>query len=253
MGNGKTGKLHELLAVEADLRAIKDKAKSDAVGAFTQNSQVFTGYNKNVVMFDAARKSEGGLEEKVVDFTVNEYLTAAGKHFTRYWDLRLQKETANQNAMSDVQIDGKILFENVPVTFLLNMEEELKQLKRVFEAAPVLASGLNWEKNDLMGADFWKAEQQDLNYRTEKTVQHKVLVEPTQFFPAQIEKWSENKNIGAINVTQLSGCLSNTDKTRRINNINRLINAFKQARQRANCQESAPCKIGDAVFDFINS
>jgi hypothetical protein len=246
------GKLHELLAVESDLRATKDKAKADAISVFLGNSDNFTGYTKDTQMFDDDRSDENIVDARNVEFTVNEFLDATSRHLARYWDLRLQKETANQEAIGDVVVDGHVIYTGLPVTFLLNMEEELKQLRKVYESAPVLQGTLDWHKSDLLGKDIWKAED-NTKHKTEKAIKHRVLTEATQYFAAQIEKWSENKNVANIKITQFSGNISTTDKLTRLNKIDKLITAFKQARQRANCQETRPCEIGAGIFAYINS
>jgi hypothetical protein len=246
------GKLHELLAVEADLRATKDKAKQDAIGVFVGSRDSFTGYTKDTQMFDDARSDENIIDARKVQFTVNEFLEATGKCLTRYWDLRLQKEFANQEASSDVLIDGNIVYVSLPVTFLLNMEEELRQLRKVYEAAPVLQGTLDWHKSELLGKDMWKAED-NTKHKTEKAIKHRVLTEATQYHPAQIEKWSENVNIANIKITQFSGNISVTDKLAKLGKIDKLITAFKQARQRANCQSTNPAEIGGSIFGYINS
>jgi hypothetical protein len=246
------GKLHELLAVEADLRATKDNAKSEAVNVFASHPDSFCGYIRDTQMFDDDRSDENIVDKKNVQFTVNEFLEATSKHLIKYWDLRLQKEHANQEAQSDVIIDGVVVYASLPVTFLLNMEEELKQLRRVYEAAPVLQGTLDWKQSDLLGKDIWRAED-NTKHKTEKSIKHRVLTEATQYFPAQIEKWSENKNVANTKITQFSGNISTTAKLVKLGKIDKLITAFKQARQRANCQETNPCTIGSGIFEYINS
>ena len=56
----KKAQLHELLAVEQDLRSTKDREKDATIHTFTQRPDVFKGAIKTLIMFDENRKSEEG-------------------------------------------------------------------------------------------------------------------------------------------------------------------------------------------------
>jgi hypothetical protein len=245
--------LHELLAVEADLRNTKDKAKDTAVRDFTVNPGRFLGAVKTLKLFDESRGNEEGEARAEVEDTVIERLQVVAKHFAKYWDLRLQKESANQMAVADVEVDGKYLFTDVPVTFLLNMEEELRQVRKVYENTPTLKPGVSWVPDEIKGRGIYKSEFSEEKSKTEKSIQHKVLTKPTEFHPAQIEKWSEDKVIGKYITENWSGMITPADKAIYLSNIDKLLRAFKKARQRANCRNTDPMEIGKKIFDYIGA
>jgi hypothetical protein len=246
------GRLHELLAVEADLRSKKDRERDGAISIFGNQSSVFLGAIKNLKMFDDNRSGEEQEVRVGVADTVMERMDKVTDSFIGYFDLRLQKEQANQMATADVIINGKSIFTDVPVTFLLNMEEELRQLRRVYAAMPTLKPGVEWVKDEIKGRGIYKAKHPVETSKTEKTIQHKVIVQPTANFPAQYEKWSEDRPIGKYITENWSGMISDSDKAVLLSRLDTMLTAFKQARQRANCTETDSMQIGKEIFAYIN-
>ncbi len=247
------GRLHELLAVEADLRNAKDRTRDEVIRDFTTNPAGFLGAIKSLKMFDENRAEEEQELQVEVANTVKEKINKVTTSFTRYWNLRLQKEAANQIATADVIINGKNIFTNVPVTFLLNMEEELRQVKKVYSCMPTLKPGVTWVKDENVGRGIYKSVHDTETSKTEKTKQHKVVVQATENFPAQVETWTEDRPIGKYITQNWSGMISESDKALLMSRIDTMLTAFKQARQRANCAESTPMEIGKEVFNYIHA
>ncbi len=247
----KTSVLHELLAVEADLRNTKDKTRDEVIREFTTNPATFLGAIKNLYLFDEDRKAEEQEVRVEVANTVTEKLKEITATFTRYWNLRLQKEAANQSATADVIINGEIIFKDIPVTFLLNMEEELRQVRKVYSVMPTLKPGVAWEEDKNKGRGIYKSTHNTETGKTEKTKQHKVIVQATEQFPAQVETWNDDRPIGKYITQNWSGMISESAKALLISRIDTMLAAFKKARQRANCTETIPMEIGQAVFDYI--
>lgn len=247
------GQLHELLAIEGDLKGEKDKIRDEAVTTFSKKPGLFIGQLKKLEMFDAARASEQGEERHALSETVNKKLEYTSKAFSRYWDVKIQKESANQEAKADVEIDGTVLFTDLPVTFLLAMEEELRQVRKVYDAIPTLQPGIDWEKDDTLGKDVYKASHPIEKNKTEKTIEHKVLVPPTKEHPAQITQWNEDRPVGKYITYSWCGMVTPADKSKMLGQVDKILRAFKKARQRANTQETKKRQIGREVFNFINS
>jgi hypothetical protein len=249
----KAGQLHELLAVESDLRGVKDKEKNAVTRDFTTKPGMFLGAVKQLKMFDESRKNEDGEARQEVEDTVMERINNATGHFVRYWNLRLQKESANQAARSDVMVDGKAMFTNVPVTFLLNMEEEIRQLKQVYAAAPTLQPGIAWVPDEQKGRGIYKSEHKEEKTKGEKSVEFTVMVPATEHHPAQVKEWSSEKIIGKFITENWSGMITPADKSIMLSRVDKLLAAFKKARQRANCQETLPIQIGKEIIDYIHA
>lgn len=246
--------LHELLAVEGDLKGEKDKIKEEAINTFNKKANHFLGAVKTLEMFDEARKEEesGSAQRQEIVTTVPDKLNYMARSFTRFWDAKLQKESANQRAKSDIVIDGKTFATDVPVTFLLTMEEELKQLRKVYDVIPTLQPGIEWTEDTQKGANYWKATHPIVTHKTEKTIDFNIIVPATKEHPAQVKELSQDRPVGKYITQNWSGMLSPAEKSIMLGKVDKILRAVKRARQRANTQEVKKLTIGNQIFDFIH-
>jgi len=247
------GKLHELLAVEGDLEGTFKRIVEEAIHTLSGKPDHFRAIQKKLEMFDAAKSQENLEERKEMVTTVLDKLDYVAEHSIRYFDAVLQKELTNQNAEADLIVDGVTIATSVPATFLLGMETKLKRVREIYEAAPTLDPGIKWDETPTLGNGVYSASYPDIKLKTAKTFQHKILVAPTDKHPAQIEKWEEQIPVGKYTTTTQSSMLSPAKKSEFIGRVDKLIQACKQARQRANCQTVVGGDIGKKLFDFINS
>lgn len=246
--------LHELLAVEGDLKGEKDKIKDETLNTFDKKTNHFLGGIRTLEMFDESRSAEeaAGMEKQNMTTSVPEKLEYMSSAFIRFWDAKLQKETANQEAKADIIIDGKEFAQDVPVTFLLGMEEELKQLRKVYDKIPTLQPGIRWEKDPQKGEHYWVTSDPIIKHKTEKCIQHKILVPATENHPAQVREWTEENPVGKYVTTNWSGMVSPAEKSIMLAKLDKVLRAVKKARQRANNTITKKVNIGRMIFDFIN-
>ena len=246
--------LHELLAVEGDLKGEKTKIKEETLNTFNKKPNLFVGSLRTLEMFDEGRQEEeaAGVERQEMATTVPKKLAYTSKAFSRFWDAKLQKESANQAAKADIVIDDAIFMKDVPVTFLLGMEDELKQLRAVYDAVPTLQAGVEWIKDVQKGPGYWKAAHASSKHKTEKTVQSKIIVPASKEHPAQIREWAEDRPVGRYTTENWSGMISPAEKSIIMGKLDMVLRACKKARQRANNQEVSKVTIGKKIFDFIH-
>ena len=256
------GKLHELLAVETDVKGAFLSTMKETIKTFQKKVSIFQGSEKVL----QTPTSDGSVEKEVVarqelTDTVVSKLEYQSDFIIRFLDIYLQKESANQEAKAIIQIDGKDFLGALPATFLLGMESLLKQIRMVYQSIPTLEQGIKWEKDSLLGKNIYRKVHPDEANKTAKTFQHKVLV-PAMFpkegeggtsLPAQIEKWEETIVIGKYSTESHSGMISSAQKSQLLGNIDKLSVAVKKARQRANCQEIKKIKIGKEIINFIHN
>lgn len=257
----KAPMLHEILAVEVDVQGVAKKIIPETVHTFKEKANHFLGAHRTLKLFnggdneaatEAAEKAEEQHQEMVT--TVHDKLQYTLEQVTRYYDVVLQKEATNQDAVADLVLaDGTVLATNLPATFLLGMETKLKELRAVYEATPTLAPGIDWVRDEAKGAHIWKQRNPEVRAKTAKTFNHKVLVQPTDKHPAQIEKWEETVNVGAYTKEQWSSALTPTEKSKLLGRIDDLIQATKQARMRANSTPVRQVSIGKKLINFIHA
>jgi len=250
MANKKPA-LHEVLAVVGDLKGAKDKIKIETENTFRKNVSLFQGSSRRLEMFEDSRKQEEMSESKSLTTTVMEKLTYMKKSFIKFWDAKVQKEGTAQLAQADIVVDGETLATNIPVYFLLELETELKELRRVLDAIPTLAQGPTWIEDPTERAGVYKAQDSTITMKTEKRYQHNVMVPATEHHPAQVREWTEDVPVGRYVADQWSGMMSSAEKSALIARLDKLYRAVKKARQRANTQEVVKGNIGAVLFKYI--
>ena len=246
-------KLHELLAVENDLETTAKKIMGEASVTFLKKQEHFLGYRKSLRMFDEHRKQEeeAATESKALVTTVDEKLDYVLQVVGKYYDAILQKEATNQTAVADLVVDGHVLVENAPATWLLGMESRLKTLRTVFESVPTWAPGVDWIPAPEQGKGIYKAAEPVKADKTEKVPAHKVFVPATEHHPAQIEKWVENVRVGVFTTEKWISSWSPSQKSEAMARLDKLIRAVKRARQRANSTPIVKKKAAKNIIDYL--
>lgn len=244
-------KLHELLAVEGDLQGTAKKLSEETIRTFGKPEH-FIGQHKHLEMFNASEQEKVVADEfKEMVTTVPSKLEYLSDALSKYFDAVLQKEAANQIATSNLEVDGIVIAANVPATFLLGMESRLKEFRNVLESAPTLAPGIAWDKDETLGKGVYVMRNPDVKLKTAKTFMHKVLYEATDKHPAQIEKWEEQTPVGKFITNVQNGMLSPAEKSILIGRTDKLIQAVKKARMKANCVDVPSVSIGKELFTYI--
>lgn len=246
--------LHEILAVDKDLETVAGKVVEEAMVTFAKKLEHFTGSDKRLEMFDDNRKHEedGFREVRELTTTVDDKLDYVWQNLVKHIDCVAQKETTNTIAKADVILpDGIVLLENIPASLLLTMENKLARIRKMYEEIPTLQPGIDWVPDTEMGKGVFRARNEEVKHKTEKVIQHKILVQPTDKHPAQVEKWTEDKPIGQYKTIRWSGMVSPAKKSQMLGKLDTLVNAFKQARMRANTAEVVKIDIGKRIFDYM--
>ena len=248
------GKMHELLAVEPNLAGVFGKVLKEASVTFSKKTELFMGYSKRLRMFDEARRVEeaAASEDRTVTTSVDEKLAYIWEHVVPYLDLLAQKEFTNRNATGNLEVDGEIILENVPATLLLTIEQKLTKLREVYETIPTLTPGVNWIPADEIGRGVMKAEVPETTQKTENTITHKVLYDATDKHPAQIEKWTDKKQVGEYTTHKFSGMVTPRQKSDLLSKIDALIMAAKKGRMQANSAEVVSTSIGEKLYNFLH-
>ncbi len=245
------GKLHQILAVEPNLEGAAKAILNEAGHTFGSKGHLFSGSIKKLEHFDKNRQQEDELVTTDVSTTVAEKLEYLANPVSRWIDSVFQKEIANQSARAHVEVDGKIIIENAPVPFLLNLEKRLNELRQVLIQVPTLKPGVSWLNDESQRTGVFVSSQPVTRYRTEKTFQIIIATESTKEHKAQYEKVSKDTPIGRYTETEFSGAISPTRKSEMLARLDNLLMAVKQARMQANCQEVDNVHCGHDVMNFI--
>lgn len=251
-GEYKMGKLHELIAAEEDLKGLHKKTLAETVTVFNNKASHF---EESIQVFDSTQEGSETETEKHTPMvtTVGARLDYQGKQSGKYIDAMLQKETANTKAIADIELpDGSKLAEGVPVTALLGLERELKQIRLAYGLIPVLDPGKVW---DDVAAKFGKDVVQNVapkKIRTQKITEPLTLAPATDRHPAQVQMIHRDILAGHTTTTTRSSKYSSAHKHECLERVDTLITAVKTARMRANLQNVEKTAISNKLFNYIN-
>lgn len=250
-------RLHELLAVEQELKGAADKARNMTMEQFTKAKALFYGQRRTFRPFavDEARGEQPGerleAETRLVQ-TVPEALEQVTAAFQEAVDVSYQIDRANTRAVADLVVDGQVIAQQVPATFLLQLEKRVRSLRDVLEASPTFDPVRLWVLD--AGADkrhVFRAEPVT-TLRKQRVRKYNVMVEATKEHPAQVDVVEIEDAVGEIRTYEWSGMLSPATKTTLLTRVDNLLRAIKEARSRANNVEIDPeDRVGRALAEFI--
>jgi hypothetical protein len=246
----KMAKLHELLAVEADLSNTAKAMLEEAATTFQKKPDHFLGQVRSVKFMDATREQENVVEEKAMVTTVDDKLTYALGRNAKYWDAMLQKEAANSEAKADLVIDGETVMKDLPATFLLGMETRLRNVQQVLLTIPTLDPSIKWSEDQSAGDAVFKSDVQ-VGFKTEKVMKSKTLYDATKEHPAQIGTWNEDVPVARVETIKTSGMWTPRRKADVLARLDTLIRAVKKARQRANAVDVTDLHVGKKLIDYL--
>jgi len=249
----KNNKLHQLLAVESDLKQQAKKILVETKNTFEGKREHFDGMTRtyqHLEVDEAMTSLEIAPEEKLVVTTVDEKLEFANKVFVRTLDVLISKETTNASgvAMADLEIGGVVF--PLAATALLALEGFIREIRSVYNSIPTLDPVREWSEDaDRKGAFRTK---ELFTYRTEKKPEVIVKYDATPEHPAQTDLVMIERQVGKFHVVYKSGRYTVKRKAECLSNIDALIRETKKARSVANQAEVKNEKIGHAIFAAIH-
>lgn len=247
--------LHELLAVEQSVAETANRVLAETTKTLSNKQTIFTGMTKTHEIFaEESQHLKQAAEHKEVQSTVKEQLDYAGSILTKYWDVTLQKEEANQRAKADVTINGVTIVANVPSIVLLGMEKRLTSLLAMYNGIPTLDAATAWEVDPGQAKPgVFRTKYNEERQHTVTTKDAKVAAEATQYHPAQLINVETTNVIGKYTITNFSSALTSYDKAEKLGRLTDLIRAVKKARQRANNTEvNTELTFGKELLNYIN-
>jgi len=212
-----------------------------------QKADQFAGISKTYERSDVA-EAEIPPEVKLVQLRHDEVVASYIKQWSEWWDLEATKDTANCKATADVVVDGVVIVPNAPVTFLLFLEKQLSDVRKGIDVMPELPADKEWTFDDAKGIHKTEATRQA---RTQVKKRAIVLYDATDKHPAQTQLIDDQVITGYYTQVHYSGAIPGAEKRRILERVNKLIDAVKDARQRANQSPAEDVKIAANVFKFL--
>lgn len=241
-------KQHQLVVTEPDKRGAYEKIKAETLKVFN-GGDLFKGLDKSY-----HPRAENGdplpADKKEVVTTVPQRLAWTEKTVVELLDFEATRDNTNMVAKADLEIDGVVLAKDVPCTTLLSLEKRLREIRDYYDAIPTLDLSQIWNlisgRTDLYS--YGPVEQ----YRYVKQTRGVTLAEATEKHPAQVKEVTDDVMVGTYRSMHFSGQSHPGAKANFLSRIDRLIEAAKRARTKANEVDIRELKVGKAIFDFIH-
>ena len=188
-------------------------------------------------------------EEKKLQLRVEEVLSATSKVVSEMFDVVEIQDRGNCEAVADVVVDGNVVLENVPPTYLLFLEKQLVDFATLVSKVPTVDPTKEWHYTD--DARCYKS-RPIKRTKTKKIVRYYKMSEETELHPAQMDKEHEDIVEGFWSTVEFSGAITEERKHLLLSRTRDLRDAVKVAREEANSGkvEIVPA-AGKSVFDFI--
>ncbi|PHS16484.1 MAG: hypothetical protein COA78_03920 [Blastopirellula sp.] len=239
-------KLNQIIAV---VNGKKSRGQKDLTEIYKklQKQTLFDGLSRTYQPLDEEGETQPP-ETKNIQYKANQAMEEARAALLDLFDVTATQDWANCQAKADVKVEGQVILESVPVTYLLFVEKQLIDLHTFVGQLPTLdpAESWHWDEN----ADCFASETTFSN-RTKKVPRSHVLVEPTEHHPAQAEMYHEDVKVGEWRTTKFSSALPAQERNEILGRIRKLQEAVKFAREKANSMEIEEIKTGNKVFDFV--
>ena len=187
-------------------------------------------------------------ESKHVQLKVLDVINLLIPKLADYYDVIASQEQTNQNARADVVVDGKSIMTDVPVTVLMFLDKQLKDLRTLVSNLPTLPTEKKWEYSSSTSVYVTKPVKSFKNRKVYKTLEKSPA---TKEHPAQVEVYTEDVPEGTWSTTHLSGAITPARKQGMLIRIEKLVDAVKVAREKANAIDVKKAEIGVSLLDYI--
>lgn len=238
--------LHEILAVEKGVKTRVNRELSD-LHKSSQKADLHNGMHKTY-----EKNDEDGPdfpdEDRVVQLIATEVLRKGADIISELIDVQATKDIGNTKATADVVVDGRTLVEGAPATLLLFLEKELTDYRTFIQKIPTLDQGEIWETDPNSKT---VRSQPRKTHKTQKVQKPVVLFPATKEHPAQTQLITEDQIIGYWTSVKHSGAIGVPQKEKLLGRVNKLLDAVKKARAKANMLNVEKVDIADSIFGYL--
>ena len=240
-------KLNQIIAIERGEKQRSERKRTD-VHKLSSKEELFSGLTRTYKPIDEEDQDKLPPEKKLVERTVQDAIEDFTSADGRLLDVTATKDWANTKAKADVKIDGNVILEGVPVTFLLFLEKRIIDLRTFVSKLPTLDPAKEWSLDSNTG--FYKTDVQE-TIRTKKVRKNHVLAEATPEHPAQVEMYTEDVPVGKFEKIDFSGAWPRKRVDDTIARCDALLNAVKFAREQANETEVEDITVSEAIYGYV--
>lgn len=242
-----TKPLNQLIAIEKGTKARAEGMLTKAHHDLAKGDLI-NGLVKTYTPEDEERGERRPPEVKRVHLFVPEQIAKVREELASLFDVTASKDYGNCVAKANIVVDGKLLLENVPVTYLLFLEKQLVNLHTFVMKLPIHDPNEIWHFNASTNTYVTDSVQSS---STKKVKKNHVKAEATDKFPAQVETYDEDVKVGTWTTVKHTSALPRTDVEAMRKRVEKLQDAVKQAREQANATPVSEQQVGETVLAYI--
>jgi len=240
--------LNQIIAIE---KGTKSRVYSELTEVHKTNQkgkELFNGFSKTYRTINEDGETLPP-ESKRVQWRSDDVLHTTERLMSELFNVTARKDWTNQVATGTVEIDDKVILENVPVSYLLFLEKQLSDINAIIDTLPVLDPSEDWKYDGHSG--LYKTAVVS-THRTKKEQRGIVLYDATENHPAQTQLITEDRLVGYWDTVKQSGAIPAPEKAELKDRVTKLQNAVKQAREFANSMEEV-CSpdVGGPIFNYL--
>jgi len=239
-------KLHQLLAIEKDIKVREHKKLTDLYH-IAKKPSFFAGFTRT---FRPSVDDGETLpaERQIVQQRADELLKQGLDAFAAMINAAGSKDVSNLSAIADVVVDDVVVMSGVPATHLLHLEKALIELRSFISELPELDPAEEWIEDQ--GNRLFRTALTSQG-RTKKVQKPLVLFPATDKHPAQTQLITEDIIVGFWDTVKFSGGISLVEKFNLLNKLTKLMDAVKVAREAANGVEADGLHYGTAIKHYM--
>jgi hypothetical protein len=245
-------KLHELLAVDANLKGQAQKCRTELQSTLEKKRHLFA--QKLVTFTPLAEGAQAETREQSdIQTTVKKEVEWLSNIIKKAVDASYAIDIANTTAKADVVLEeGTTLLKDVPATALLQLEKRVKEISEFIHTIPTLDPAKGFEQDPDREAGIYKA-REVLKSSTQKVQEPLTLSPATKEHPAQVQLVTKDVKVGTIQELEWSSLITPALKADLLERSEALFRAITQARSRANDIEvdAKANRIGKKLLDYV--
>lgn len=245
-------KLHELLAVESQLKGQAETTRKELAHTFDKKRHLFE--EKRITSRPLDEKGEAKVESQSdIQTNVADELDWIAGIWGKALDVSFYVAEANTGARADVVLeDGTVLFSQIPATALLELEKRCGEVQELIKVVPTLDPAKAFAIDPDRAEGIYKA-REVRRQRTEKVFAPVVMAPATDKHPAQVKELFKDVPVAEVIEQEWSGMVTPKTKGEMMERVEELRRAVKTARQRANEQEQevGTAPISTKLFGYV--
>lgn len=220
-----------------------------------QKPQLFNGLTKTYEPLNEEDQDRPDGETALVQQRTDDMVAEISRQLAELFDRTATLEFGNTQAKADVEVDGAVLLNDAPATYLLFLEKQLTDLHTALNRMPVLSPEFTWQADE--NRNCWVSETVK-KVRTKKMP--KVVMTATSKTTAKDGSTTEQQTgqvvtedlpVGYWNTTYFSTALPATRRKELCDRVLKLQDAVKQARERANSATVVDQKLAKPLLDWV--